>query len=289
MGLFEFVKSHCSCYPEVLGYHYLADIYETHPPKVPIDDLNKYEFVFISSDFAFPIPGFVGFQFLTSSESPGSWMWLQQEFSNFVQMSPSEYTEVPSVGFVGRCPGFGTPNGGGAIHAGFEPRYKALERLMWSDDICVDFHIHTKPDGDSAGFWNDTRADYKKNAPLFKNNMLANQYQLCARGNANWSLRFYETLAYGRIPVYVESGGKFPVQVGGINDFEELVGGFPFPVVFDIADIEKTILEFHEGLRNQDGLVEAQKACAVFYDEWFSQEAQIREFKFRFEEYIKED
>lgn len=285
MGLFEFVKNNCSCYPDVLGYHYIADILETNPPKVSLDELNDYEFVFVSSDFAIPIPGFVGFQFMTSSDSPESWMWLQQDFSNLVQMPSSEWTEVPSVGFVGRLPVLVDNENNVRLHNGFQSRFQSLKALSDSEWVCCDFHIHQTPDGDSAGFWNKTRPDYQKNAPLFKNNMLANQYQLCARGNANWSLRFYETLAYGRIPVYVESGGKFPVQVGGINDFEELVGGFPFPVVFDIADIEKTILEFHEGLRNQDGLVEAQKACAVFYDEWFSQEAQIREFKFRFEEY----
>lgn len=40
---------------------------------------------------------------------------------------------------------------------------------------------------------------------LYLESILDNHYILCARGQGNYSLRFYETLALGRIPVYIDT------------------------------------------------------------------------------------
>jgi len=280
MNLFEYAVKHTSTYPNILGYHYRDVI----TPEL-LNELNKHEFVFVSSDYAVPIDGYNGFQFMTSSDSIDTWMWLQQEFSQLPTLPYSEYTEVPTVGFVGRVPVFARKSGNYALHAGFEPRQKALAILYASNEICTDFHIHHEPDGDSAGFWNQTRPDFKKNGPLFKTNMLANQYQVCARGNANWSLRFYETLAYGRMPILIDSGGKFPLFQGTMEQFEEGLGWVPFPIVYPGDDIEKAVLLFHEGICNQDEMNEAQADCREFYEIHFSQEAQIKKFEENFEDY----
>jgi hypothetical protein len=201
MNLFEYASTKCKVHPEILGYYYMNNL---TPNK--LNELNKSDFVFISSDFAVPILGCTAKQFMTSAEYPDSYMWLLQDYSSLSQFPASELTDIPTIGFVGRCPVFRMPDGSNQLHRGFKPRYKALQALMQSNDICTDFHIRSDPAGDSCGFWNTSLPNYKRDGPLFKTNMLANQYQVCARGNANWSLRFFETLAYGRIPVYVESG-----------------------------------------------------------------------------------
>jgi len=256
--LFEHVKQNYSTYPEILGYFYLND-----PPK----DLDTYDYVFISSDGSAPLPT-SAIQMMTSAEEKGTYMWLEKDFSDLQQLPPSEFTETPTVGFVGRIPMLPNSNGEIELHRGFEQRYLANRLLEQSTQICYDAHPRYDPLGDSAGFWNESIPNRKKWEPLFKTNLLANQYNLCTRGNANWSLRFFETLAYGRIPVYVESGGRLPWDQA-IDYFD---GGFP--VVTNILKIEQTILEFHE----THDLKKTQCACRKMYDDYFSQEAQIRLF-----------
>jgi hypothetical protein len=191
-------------------------------------------------------------------------MYLDLPLDNITKLSPSEYTEVPTVGFVGRCP---HRDGKYLLH-GFEERFTALAILEHSKNICTDFHIRKEETGDSSGFWNQSMPDYKKNGPIFRTNMLANQYQVCARGNANWSIRFYETLASGRIPVYINTGGKFPID----QEFSKL--SVPFVWVDNIMNIEHDILEFHA----THNLEETQQLCREFFIGHFSQEAQIRLF-----------
>ena len=228
-------------YPEILGYHYIEDI-QRHPGM--LDEINCYDMVFISSDHADPIPGCRAVQMMTSAEYDGTFMWMLQDYTDYQQLPHSEYTEVPTVGFVGRCPIFVNDIGEKLLHRGFEPRYYALSEIIQSQKVCNDFHIRFIPEGDSAGFWNESLPSYVKDQPLFKTNMLANQYQVCARGNANWSLRFFETLAYGRIPVYVESGGKTPADYY-FGELNKRVEELPFVYVVDPKDIEWEILKFH--------------------------------------------
>ncbi len=67
-----------------------------------------------------------------------------------------------------------------------------------------------------------TRKKYRAGAQLgnishstvleFYNNMNDSDYVLCARGSGNFSVRFYETLAMGRIPVYVNIQGALPLD-----------------------------------------------------------------------------
>lgn len=274
MNLCKHVMENYSVYPRVLGYHYQKEI---ELDKKLLDEINSYEFVMINSDFGTPILDCEAIQLNASADCPEQWMWLEQDYSAFKTMWPSDYTKVPTVGFVGRMPVIQ-----GRLHRGFEYRYEAFQALYASQNICTDFHIRTEPGGDSCGFWNESMPDFNKNQPLFKANMLGCQYQVCARGNANWSLRFYETLAYGRIPVFIDSGGKFPLFQGTTKQFDDFVGGFPFPVIYDMEDIEKEILEFHEGIKDDEGMLYAQEACRAFYDKCFSQEAQIREFDYAF-------
>jgi len=282
MNLFDYAKQNYSVYPEMLGYFYMDRIIDSFDI---IDEINKYDFVFVASDFDNGIPRCKANQIMTSSDTPRSTMWLQQDYSGYQQMPTSEYTEVPTVGFVGRCPIL-KRDGENIIHHGFEPRYKALEQLMMSDEICIDFHIRVEPTGESCGFWDKTLPDFKKNGPLFKTNMLANQYQACARGNANWSLRFYETLAYGRIPILIDSGGKFPLFEGSYDDFKQVSGEFSFPHVHEGEDIEKVLLEFHNEL-DKDSIKSIQNKCRSMYDYFFSQDAQCNAFDMMFNGFRK--
>ena len=277
MSLFDYVKENYSCYKERLGYYYQVDL-EFHPEK--LDEINRCDFVFVESDYAEPIEGCLATQFMTSAEHPDTRMWLSQDYSSYPQLPHSEWTDVPTVGFVGRVPVFNMKNDEPVLHSGFEHRLIALQELEKSREVCSDFHIRFAPSGDSCGFWNDTLPDFKKNGPLFKTNMLANQYQVCARGNANWSLRFFETLAYGRIPVYVESGGMTPAD-WWYGKLQDRLDDFPGVYVKDVNDIEWEILKYHNSI---DSLAEMQDLCRAWYIDNYSTRAQVAAFDAMFKE-----
>ena len=44
------------------------------------------------------------------------------------------------------------------------------------------------------------------------NNMLDSPFILCIRGNGNFSVRFYETLALGRIPILIDTDCVLPLS-----------------------------------------------------------------------------
>lgn len=277
MSLFDYVKENYSCYKECLGYYYQVAL-ELHPEK--LDEINRCDFVFVESDYAEPIEGCLATQFMTSAEHPDTRMWLSRDYSSYPQLPHSEWTDVPTVGFVGRVPVFNMKNGEPVLHSGFEHRLIALQELEKSREVCSDFHIRFAPSGDSCGFWNDTLPDFKKNGPLFKTNMLANQYQVCARGNANWSLRFFETLAWGRIPVYVESGGMTPAD-WWYGKLQDRLDDFPGVYVKDVNDIEREILKYHNSI---DSLAEMQDLCRAWYIDNYSTHAQVAAFDAMFKE-----
>ena len=285
MSLFDYVKENYSCYKECLGYYYQADL-ELHPEK--LDEINRCDFVFVESDYAEPIEGCLATLFMTSAEHPDTRMWLSRDYSSYPQLPHSEWTDVPTVGFVGRLPIFHVPveNDGKksvqqVLHKGFMERAMALQLLGESNEVCSDFHVRYKPEGDSCGFWNDTLPGFKKSGPLFKTNMLANQYQVCARGNANWSLRFFETLAWGRIPVYVESGGMTPAD-WWYGKLQDRLDDFPGVYVKDVNDIEWEILKYHNSI---DSLAEMQDLCRAWYIDNYSTHAQVAAFDAMFKEF----
>ena len=85
--------------------------------------------------------------------------------------------------------------------------------------------------------------------------MMINQYNLCVRGNGNFSHRFYETLASGRIPVYVNTGGKLP--------WDHIINYRPYFVwVDDIKCMVEDVRRFHA----THDIREAQKRCRELYD-----------------------
>lgn len=261
----DYVMKHYNAYPEILRYYYFRE------PFKP--EINNYDFVFVSSDIAVPMKNCTAKQFMTGSETPDTYSWLEWDFAHIKCFNPISPEDIPTVGFVGRCPLFDEPSGqqGGSqkvLHRGFEPRYNALDVLQKSSKICTDFHIRFNPEGDSAGFWNDSMAKlHPDEIPLFKLNMRSNVYTLCARGNSNWSVRFYETLAYGRIPIYIESGGKVPFI--NLSDRE-----LPFVYNTNIKNLESDVLTFHE----THDLKRCQIECHKFYVSNFTQFAQIRAF-----------
>ena len=57
-----------------------------------------------------------------------------------------------------------------------------------------------------------TETDKEKTTQEFYSNMYSNAYTFCSRGVGNFSVRFYETLAMGRIPILLNTDCRLPFE-----------------------------------------------------------------------------
>ncbi len=80
----------------------------------------------------------------------------------------------------------------------------------------------------------------------FYDNILISDYVLCVRGGGNFSVRFYETLMMGRIPLYIHTDGFLPL--------EEEINWKEHVVWIDYKDISKMpekLITFHQKLNEE--------------------------------------
>ena len=87
-------------------------------------------------------------------------------------------------------------------------RFIFLNQLSKIHQLQTDFILRQKY---RAGISN--KIDQKKNTEEeFKNNIQNNLFTFCMRGGGNFSVRFYETLASGRIPFYLDTDTQLPLK-----------------------------------------------------------------------------
>lgn len=84
-------------------------------------------------------------------------------------------------------------------------RFKVLEKLRFSPEIDADFIYRNKYRAGAV-----TEVQKTKTTMEFYQNMERNLYTFCLRGSGNFSVRFYETLMMGRIPVLIDTDVRLP-------------------------------------------------------------------------------
>lgn len=95
----------------------------------------------------------------------------------------------------------------------------------------------------------------------FYSNIYDTDYTLCLRGYGNWSYRFYETLACGRIPVFIDTDCVLPLD--SVIDWKK------YCVWIDKSELKQIgekIMDFHASLSPAD-FVEKQIACRRLWEE----------------------
>ena len=104
-----------------------------------------------------------------------------------------------------------------------------------------------------------TAEEKKAGSELFYNNLVTSQYVLCYRGTGNFSVRLYETMACGRIPIIVNSDNNLP--------FQHEIDWNQFLVIDrkDMKDLPKKIATFHNSL-SQDAFVRLQQAARRIWE-----------------------
>jgi hypothetical protein len=124
-------------------------------------------------------------------------------------------------------------------------RFEILEKLKISDEISTNFIFRKLY---RAGV--KTEEEMQKTSLEFFKNIENNLYTVCIRGAGNFSVRFYETLMMGRIPVLIASDAKLPLE-NHINWEKHIVKT-------NSENILKDLVVFHEKSSNEV-LVEIQK------------------------------
>lgn len=85
-------------------------------------------------------------------------------------------------------------------------RDRAMRQLEKNRDVNTRFIRRTKYTS------NRLENDLDGSVRSFFENMFETDYTLCVRGFGNWSYRFYETLASGRIPVFLDTKCVLPLE-----------------------------------------------------------------------------
>ncbi|MCB2209908.1 glycosyltransferase family 47 protein [bacterium] len=112
----------------------------------------------------------------------------------------------------------------------------------------------------------------EKNKIEFVENLIGSDYVVCMRGGGNYSLRFYETLCVGRIPIFIDTDCLLPFQ--DVIDYRKY-----FPII-DITNLQhagETVKAFHANLSNKD-FINAQKNCRSLWEDHMTENGFYRDF-----------
>ncbi len=110
-----------------------------------------------------------------------------------------------------------------------------------------------------SGHTGTVEGDAKKNRQEFIDNLLANDYALIIRGDANAATRFYEALSLGRIPVIIDTAMVFPL--------EDRITYQEFCLIIPHQEFERApdiLADFHASLSPEAFIAMQRKAREVF-------------------------
>lgn len=113
-------------------------------------------------------------------------------------------------------------------------------------------------------------ADRRKKTLEFYDNMIASDYVVCVRGLGNFSKRLYETLAMGRIPIFINTDCFLPFD--NIIDWRKYCVWVEKEEIYNIGD---KIVEHYNSLSDED-FITLQKECRRLWCEYLSGSGAMR-------------
>jgi hypothetical protein len=193
--------------------------------------------------------------------------------------------DVPVIGFCGYAPPLGVTlskakvigtfkliaNYFGIIKkypakASHSYRARAIIGLMNSKKIKTNLKLKANfafgPKGQlNTGKTTESDEEFRRG---FVNNILESDYTLCVRGIGNNSIRFYESLCCGRIPIFVNTDCVIPFDF--IIDWKSLC---VWVEEKDIDNIDNIVLDFHNKISNEEFMA-LQKKLRLLWEDYFS-------------------
>ena len=94
----------------------------------------------------------------------------------------------------------------------------------------------------------------------FYRNIMETDYTVCVRGYGNWSVRFYETLACGRIPIFIDTDSSLPFD--DTLDWRHYCVWVPEAEASRVGDY---VREFHNGIPRADFRAR-QRECRTLWE-----------------------
>jgi len=118
----------------------------------------------------------------------------------------------------------------------------------------------------------DDKSPHHPSKVEFVNNILDSDYTVCMRGGGNFSVRFYETLSLGRIPIFIDTDCLLPFQ--DEIDYKSI---FPWINMKDLPHAAEILRNFHARL-SEDDFLDLQKACRRLWIEHMTPDGFHRDF-----------
>lgn len=169
---------------------------------------------------------------------------------------PLGKTENPEIGFVGHAQsGFkkyleevsshirwNIRRLRGRAYTDYQPFYPSgvkrglyLKHLQADPEIRCDFILRKKYRAGAT-----TEEEKQRTTEAFFKNIESNLYTFCIRGHGNFSVRLYEVLAMGRIPVVVDTDCRYPLE--SMIDWKEHALIVPEE---NVAELPERLKSFH--------------------------------------------
>ena len=100
----------------------------------------------------------------------------------------------------------------------------------------------------------------------FCQNIIDSDYVVCCSGYENYSIRLYETLSFGRIPIFVNTDCVLPYDFA--IDWKKYC---VWVEESELSSIAEKVLDFHSKLSDRE-FVELQYECRNLWEKWLSPE-----------------
>ncbi|MDQ3296410.1 MAG: glycosyltransferase family 47 protein [Myxococcota bacterium] len=155
-------------------------------------------------------------------------------------------------------------------------RQRVLETFERSPAVETHYVLRTKYRAGIATSENRNSLAEQSRREFFEN-VLENDYTLCMRGGGNFSVRFYEALALGRIPIFIDTDCLVPY-----HDRVDWQRYIPWIDARDLADAPQVVADFHARLSPAE-FRELQLACRQLWVERLSPDGFYAHFAEHFE------
>jgi len=130
-------------------------------------------------------------------------------------------------------------------------RTRVLKEFEGKDGIQTNYLLRSQYHGGDTND-KDLQARLKTE---FVTNILDSDYTISMRGGGNFSVRFYETLCLGRIPIFIDTDCLLPFQ--DEIDYKSI---FPWIDMQDLPHAAEMVQDFHARLSDDD-FIDLQKTC----------------------------
>ena len=179
-------------------------------------------------------------------------------FAGWAYLSPYQYVRSFIRGLPNRIVGLFNKNYA-AKKKGVFFRMETIKILKASSLIRTNFLVRKSFSGNRKTVEKDPQELRKE----FVDNFIDSDYALCIRGDANASVRLFEALSMGRIPIILDTEYIFPL--------ENKVNYKDFSLIVDFRDlprIDSVIRDFHDKISNEE-FKEMQHRAREAYRQYF--------------------